>query len=171
MSGSSSPPPDRGSRIGLARAALLTVLATVLYLSCVVCAFGFISLATDTDVIDEPDVGPLIGPVMVGVACTLVLVAVLFELRALRDGRPRWLRGVVTGLAVYVVPPLVAAGVVAFDRVDAAAGLLFLAARLAGPYVPAAAILATALVALLPPVLFSTRRMPRQPFDRTPPGG
>ena len=53
-------------------AAVVAVFATILYLACVVAAFGLISLYTNRDVISEADAGPLIGPVMTAVA-TLAL--------------------------------------------------------------------------------------------------
>ena len=56
-------------------------MAMVLYGALLGCVYGFISLLTGRDVISEPDVGPLIGPVMAAVACVLVFVSVLMSLR------------------------------------------------------------------------------------------
>ncbi len=126
----------------------------MLYLALVICAWGFVSLVTDSDVIQE-DVGPLIGPVIVALSCVLVAVGALFQLR--NGGR---LLPVVIAAAVYLLPSLVAAAVVAFDRVDAATGLLFFAARVTGPFVPVAAILAGTIVWTAPAVLRPRRTRP-----------
>ena len=127
---------------------LFAVLATVLYLALLVCAWGFTSLITDSDVITE-NVGPLLGPVIAGVSCVLVFAAVMAQVR---NGRG-WVVPVVVTAAVYLLPSLIAAVVVALDRVDVAAGLLFFAARETGPFVPVAAIVAGLLVAVAPLVL------------------
>ena len=126
---------------------LFAVLSTVLFLALLVCAWGFTSLITNRDIIDEK-VGPLIGPVIAGVACVLVFAAMMVQLR---NGRG-WLVPLVTAAAVYLLPSLVASTIVALDRVDAAAGLLFFAARVTGPFIPAGAIIAGILVALAPAV-------------------
>jgi hypothetical protein len=147
------PRPDR-RRISLKEAVLTAVLSTVLYLACLICAWGFISLLGNTDVIADP-VGPLVGPVIAGTASVLLLLGVLAELHAGRPGLP-WIGAIVTGLVVYLGAPLAGAIVVAFGRGDPVAGLLFFAARATGPYVPAAAILAFA-VALLVPLVTASR--------------
>lgn len=131
------------------------MLGTVLYLAVVICAWGFVSLVTDSDVISE-DVGPLIGPVIVGLSCVLVATGALFQLR---NGEG-WLLPILVTVAVYLLPPLLAASLVALDRVDVAAGLLFFAARVTGPFVPIAAILAGALVLAAPAALRPRRTRP-----------
>ena len=46
-------------------ATVVAFFATGLYLALVVAAFGLVSLATDSDVVADPDVGPDGGPVLV----------------------------------------------------------------------------------------------------------
>jgi hypothetical protein len=134
---------------------LFSVLATVLYLACLICAWGFISLLTETDVVTEP-VGPLIGPIMAGLASVLVLFCTLFTLRNARAVLS-WTGALIAGVSVYLLPALVAAVIVALGRVDFAAGLLFFAARVTAPYVPIAALIAAAIV-LVAPLVSSGRR-------------
>ncbi|MFF1572836.1 DUF6121 family protein [Leifsonia sp. NPDC058292] len=55
-------------------AAVVAVFAAFLYLAILVGAFGLISLTTNTEVIADPDVGPLVGPIMTGSATVLVLI-------------------------------------------------------------------------------------------------
>ena len=58
-------------------ASILAVFTTVLYLALVVAAFGLISLATNTDVVSQPDAGPLVGPVATGAAVLVVFILLL----------------------------------------------------------------------------------------------
>ena len=63
---------------------VLAVFAGITFFALVVCAFGFISLFTDLEVIDEPDAGPLVGPSMVAFALAAVLLSLLRRAVALR---------------------------------------------------------------------------------------
>jgi hypothetical protein len=55
-------------------ATVIAFFAAGLYLALIVAAFGLISLATDTDVVADPSIGPIVGPVMVGAAAVVLLV-------------------------------------------------------------------------------------------------
>jgi hypothetical protein len=149
---STATPPE--PRLSLQQAVLFAVLTAVLYLALVICAWGFISLLAGVDVVAQP-VGPLVAALIPAVSTAIVLVAVLFRMR---DRQPRlaWLPAALSAASVYLGAPLVAASVLAFDRVDAAAGLLFFAERVTGPFVPAAAVLAGVMVLVAPLV----RRIP-----------
>jgi len=131
------------------------VLATALYLAALICAWGFISLATNSDVIVER-VGPLLGPLIAGTATLIVCAGCLAQLR----NQTGWLVPLVTGAAVYLGAPGCAALVVMVTRADAAAGLLFFAARASSPFVPAAAIIACLVVLLVPLVRGTGRSAP-----------
>jgi hypothetical protein len=48
--------------------------ATALYLALVVCAYGFVSLLTDVEVIADPDAGLLVGPAIVGASVAALLL-------------------------------------------------------------------------------------------------
>jgi hypothetical protein len=63
---------------------VLAVFAGITFFALVVCAFGFISLFTDLEVIDEPDAGPLVGPSMVAFALAAVLISLLRRAATLR---------------------------------------------------------------------------------------
>ena len=147
------PTPDRGPlRYGLGRAVLISVLCTVLYLAVLVGVWGFVSLLTGIDVVPEPGIPILAGPIMAAVACIVLLLSVLFSLRRI-TGRPPVARAVVAGALVYLIVPLAGAAVLTLDAADPVAGLLFAAEMATGAFVPAAAIAAAVLVAAVPPVL------------------
>lgn len=131
-------------------------MAMVLYGALLGCAYGFISLLTGRDVISEPDVGPLIGPVMAAAACVLVFVSVLMSLRP-RSGplRLQWARAVTTSLAVYLLGPTVGAILVTVTHGNVFSALLFFTANATGPFVIASAILAAPVI-LGTPLLAST---------------
>ncbi len=124
---------------------LVAILAAVLYLALLICVWGFLSLATGLDVIAEP-VGPLVGPVMAAVSTVLVFVGTMLRLSNDRGS----LLPLVVVAVVYLASALVASVIVAFDRVDPLAGLLFFAAQVTGPFVPAAAIVAGLVVLVAP---------------------
>ena len=69
--------PDGSGERSVAYSYVLAVFATFTYFALVVCAFGFISLLTDTDVVSQPDAGPLIGPTATAAAILAVLLALL----------------------------------------------------------------------------------------------
>ncbi|WP_166785823.1 DUF6121 family protein [Cryobacterium sp. TMT1-62] len=90
-------------------ATVVAVFAAVLLAALLVAAFGMISLLTDTDVISDPNAGPLVGPFMT--AAAVVLVFTLMLLLGLRT-RPENQRIAVgyslgTGVAALVVFVLV----------------------------------------------------------------
>ena len=58
-----------------------SVFATALYVALVVAGWGFVSLLTETDVVADRDVGPIIVPVSIGVSALAVFVAL---------AAPRW---------------------------------------------------------------------------------
>jgi len=57
----------------------MAAFSVALYVAFIVAAFGILSLLLNRDVINEPDAGPLLGPIMVG---TAVLALVWVVLRA-----------------------------------------------------------------------------------------
>lgn len=84
------PDPERRRRD---RDTVVAAFAAVLYLALVVCAFGFVSLLADVDVVSRGGTGSLVGPAMVGTAVVVVLAALVREAR--RPGgsvgrRPGW---------------------------------------------------------------------------------
>lgn len=85
-------------------AATVAAFATALYVAGVVAAFGLISLYTNRDVIDEPDAGPLLGPLMTAAATAALLGFLLWVgLRVPGDQqRVTPLLGLGIGVAVYL---------------------------------------------------------------------
>ena len=75
-----STPPGEPNRYPI----VLAVFAAITFFALVVCAFGFISLFTNLEVIDEPDAGPLVGPSMVAFALATVLISLLRRAATLR---------------------------------------------------------------------------------------
>jgi hypothetical protein len=140
---------------------LAAIMAAVFYGALLICAYGFISLFSGRDVIRQPDVGPLIGPVMVSVACALVFLSALLSLRP-RGGPLRlpWARAVTTGLAAYLVGPAVGAILVMFSRGDVFSAMLFFADNVTGPFVIVSGIAAIPVL-LVTPLLVGTAKSPQ----------
>jgi hypothetical protein len=67
--------PGRGLRYGR------SVFATALFIALVVAGWGFVSLLTETDVVADRGVGPIVVPVSVGISAIVALVAL---------AAPRW---------------------------------------------------------------------------------
>lgn len=136
-------------------------MAVVLFAALLIATYGAISLFTGLDPISQPDVSPLIGPMMAAVACALVFVSVLMSLRP-RGGPLRlpWARSIITAITVYLVGPAVGAILVAIDRADLFAAVLFFAAAVTGPFIVASALLAIPVV-LFTPLLASSTSRPR----------
>ena len=135
-------------------------MAAVLFGALLGAVYGFISLLTGRDVITEPDVGPLIGPIMAASACAVVFVSVLFSLRP--SGGPfrlPWVRSVITAIAVYLLDPAIGAILVAVDRADSFAALFFFAENVTGPFVVASALIALPVVLLTPLLAAGSNRL------------
>ena len=130
-------------------------MTSVLYGACLICAFGFISLATGIDVIPRSSapglVETMVGPTMAAIAIVIVFLAVLLALTP-QPVTASWLRAIACAAAVYLLPPLAAAAAVAFADASAFVGLLFFVARVGGPFMPAAAALAGLVVFVTPPL-------------------
>ncbi len=124
-------------------------MVTVVYGALVFCADGFISLWTNQDVVADPAVGPLIGPIMLLVACALVFRSVWRFVRV----RRRTSTGVgslafLTAAAVYFLSTMTGAALFAIGQGDIFSGVFFLARYLMSPFVLAAAVLAVLTVGL-----------------------
>lgn len=139
---------------------ILPALMAVVYGSLIIAAWGFTSLLTDTDVISEPDAGPLLGPAM-------ALAAILATWLCL--GRVRHVQGV-WGLAAAAAASawlaMLVVGAVGYSltRGDPTWLLLF-----AGKYALSAYLLVPALLAAIMVVLTRvlTGRSPgAKSFDR-----
>lgn len=72
---------DDAERARRARDTVIAAFAAGLYLALVVCAFGFVSLLADVDVVSAAGVDTLVGPAMVATAVVVVLAALVREAR------------------------------------------------------------------------------------------
>lgn len=70
-----------------------SVFATALFVALVVAGWGFVSLLTETDVVADREVGPIVVPVSVAVSAIAVLLAL---------AAPRWSAMTVRGLGALL---------------------------------------------------------------------
>ncbi|WP_223691853.1 DUF6121 family protein [Leifsonia poae] len=153
-------------------AAIVAVFAAFLYLAILVAAFGLISLATNTEVISDPAVGPLVGPVMCGAAVLTVfgfLLAIGTHVPAERQ-RISTIVALTVGFAAYII--FAAAGGVAGAAGDPAQPFhyfLFAFDQLGSWYSITAGIAGFVITLLYQLVLvgrFRQRGRPRWPWER-----
>jgi len=85
--------------------------AAALLLALVVCAFGFVSLLTDAEVVADPEAGRLVGPAIVAASVGAVLVFLGLRLphehglvvMTLQAVLLAWAAGVVAGTVAYAL--------------------------------------------------------------------
>lgn len=120
------------------RSILIPLLAAGVHVALVVASWGFIGLVLDRDVIDDPALGPLIGPLAVAVSAVVVVFALR---RALTSGRP-WLAALAaTAVALLAMGVVIGVGG-AIGHGDAAWLVLSAGAAFGAPFIPVAAVLA-----------------------------
>ncbi len=117
-------------------------MAVVLTASLIVFVYGFMSLFFGRDVIEEPDAGPLVGPLMALTACAVVLRFVLTE-RPAAPGR----RSVAAALTAAIAVPLAGALAYAAVRGELAASAVFFGRNILSPFVLAADVIVALVVA------------------------
>lgn len=144
-------PEDGGrdpARAARDRATAVACFATVLYLALVVCAFGFVSLLADVDVVSVAGTGALVGSAMLAAAVLAVGVALVRDARRRgpRERRPRaW--PFVVGLAAGAAYVLSGAALVALEERSWFGGVLFASATLTSAF-PYLVVVLAAVVAL-----------------------
>jgi hypothetical protein len=156
---------------------VLSVFATFTYFALVVCAFGFISLLTNTEVVSRPDAGPLIGPVATASAILAVLLALLsaarrYEAAAVRAreesvGDPVRVplgRAVSTGVGAFLAYVLVGSLLYAAASDNLFSGLLFAADAILKLYAVAVGLLAVLIYLLFAFVLSAGGSHPARPL-------
>ncbi|WP_374009671.1 DUF6121 family protein [Leifsonia sp. LS-T14] len=155
-----------------AYATVVAFFATALYLALVVGAFGLISLATDSDVINDPQVGPLVGPTMVIAAAVMLLVFLIVLGTRVPADRQRISPGVAFGVGVACYAVFITAGGIAGaigDPGDPLHYFLFALSQLiAWPAITAglAAFAVTLIYQLVLVGRFRQRGRPRWPWER-----
>ncbi|WP_431245473.1 DUF6121 family protein [Leifsonia xyli] len=93
-----------------AYATVVAFFAAALYAALLVAAFGLIALATDSEPIDDPAAGPLLGPIMVVAATLMLLVFLIVIGTRVPADRQRVSPGVALGVAVACYAVYIAAG-------------------------------------------------------------
>lgn len=145
--------------------------AAVTYVALVVCAFGFISLFADLDVVTDPDAGPLTGPLMIVVATIVVIWAIVRETRR-TPLRVSAGTAVVAGLVAWLAYG-VSGGV--FDAIatrDGSGAVVFAASTLAAPFSITVGVLAAVIVLVAAAVAAASAGhppTPRWPWERHEP--
>jgi len=152
-------------------AAVVAVFATVMYGALVIAAFGFISLYTDRDVIDDPSVGPVVGPVMTGVAVLVVFATLLGIALGVPEERQRISLGVafLVGFAAYFFFGVTGGILVGAGRGDPFGFVAFLGRQLISPFAGAAGVLGFVIAILFMLVLASkvgNKGRPRWPWEK-----
>ncbi|ERK72009.1 DUF6121 family protein [Leifsonia aquatica] len=154
-----------------AYATIVALFAAGLYLALIVAGFGLLSLATNTEVVADPAIGTLVGPIMVGAAVLALLLALIARGTRVPADRQRVSPGnaLLIGLVCYLV--YVVAGAVAGIAGDPSQSLravLFAAGQFGSWYavlVGIAAFVVTLLYQLVLVGRFAQRGRPRWPWE------
>lgn len=136
-------------------------------LALVVCGFGFVSLLGDVEVVGDPAVGVLVGPLAVGASVAAVLVTLALRLR--RPERMA-LTVLVTAVGAWLAFAVVAVVGRLVSSTDAPADSLgfglVLAAGWFGLLIPACAALTASLAVLVARGRTAGMDRPRWPWER-----
>lgn len=122
---------------------LAPLLAAGVQLALVVAGWGVASLLLDRDVIPDPALGPLIGPIAVAVSA---VITALGTRRAITSGRP-WRSAVAAGAVALLAMVVVMAVGSALGHRDPAWLLLGASTAVTSPFIPLAALLVVLSVA------------------------
>ena len=154
-----------------AYAIVVACFAAGLYLAVLVAAFGLISLGTDTEVIPDRSAGPLVGPIMAGVAVAVLLVLLIRTGTRVPGDQQRIapLNALGAGLACYLAYCLTGGVAGALATGDLLHFALFAAGQLASLYAIAVGVAAVVVMLLYQLVLvgrFRQRGRPRWPWEQ-----
>lgn len=145
---------------------VVAAFAAALDLAAVVCAWGFVSLLTDAEVIAAPDAGRLVGPAAVGASVGAVLLTLA---RTLQRPERLWPSVLFPAIWSWVALVLVAAVGYALATGTALAALIFgvgLGIGWFGLLVPALAAVIGSLAALVARGRSGGMERPRWPWER-----
>lgn len=145
---------------------VVAAFAAALDLAAVVCAWGFVSLLTDAEVIAAPDAGRLVGPAAVGASVGAVLLTLA---RTLQRPERQWPSVLFPAIWSWVALVLVAAVGYAVATGTVLAALIFgvgLGIGWFGLLVPALAAVIGSLAALVARGRSSGMERPRWPWER-----
>jgi hypothetical protein len=116
---------------------LAPLLAAGMQIALVVAGWGIASLLLDRDVIPDPALGPLVGPLAVAVSG---VITALGTRRAIASGRP-WRSAVAAGAVALLAMVVVVAVGSALGHRDPAWLLLGASSTVTSPFIPLAALL------------------------------
>jgi hypothetical protein len=129
---------------------LLTIMATVTHLGLVVLTIGFVSFATNRDVIVEQDAGTLLGPAMVVASMAVVFLTLARSFGVAERDRvtPRILQpAVVAAVVAFVGMLVVGSGIYSLERREAVWLVLFAGRYASSAFVVVSAVWAAIVVA------------------------
>ena len=145
---------------------VVAAFAAALDLAAVVCAWGFVSLLTDAEVIAAPDAGRLVGPAAVGASVGAVLLTLA---RTLRHPERQWPSVLFPAIWSWIALVVVAAVGYAMATGTVLAALIFglgLGIGWFGLLIPALAAVVGSLAALVARGRSSGMERPRWPWER-----
>ena len=144
---------------------VVAAFAAALDLAAVVCAYGFVSLLTDVEVIASPEAGRLVGPFAIGASVAAVLLTLAHTLRRPERQSPSV---VFSALWSWVSAVVVAAIGYAFATGTLMAAVLFglgFGIGWFGLLIPALAAVVASLAALVARGRSSGMERPRWPWE------
>ena len=152
-------------------ATVVAVFAAVLLAALLVASFGMISLLADTDVISDPDAGPLVGPLMTVAAVVLTFILMLLLGLRTRPENQRIAVGYSLGTGFAALGVFVLVGAVLYSLGAGLPGdsVTFAASVLLGPFAVTTGILSFLITLFCSLVLASRmpeRGRPKWPWER-----
>ena len=153
-------------------AVVVAVFAAVLYLSLLIAGFGLVSLIADREVIDEPLAGPVLGPVMAGVAVVLVFALMVKRGITTRPENQRIALGYSIGSGFAAAASYIVVGAVGL-ALQGGAALAFGGSLLISPFSVITGMFAAAVVLSYSLILASQQGKhgrPLWPWERGPEG-
>lgn len=159
-------PGDR-DRAARGRATVIAVFAVVLHLAVVVCAFGFVSLLADVDVVSRAGTGALVGTAMLAATVVATGIALVRDARSTAGATRRRSWPLVVGVVSLLAYVLSGAVLVLVEEGSVFAGASFASSTLASAFPYIAGVLA-AVVAVAYAAVADARPgdVPRWPWER-----
>ncbi|KFF59018.1 hypothetical protein JF66_14255 [Cryobacterium sp. MLB-32] len=149
----------------------LAMFAAGLYVALIVAGLGIVSLVTDRDVIVDPQAGPLLGPMMVGVSAVYVTFRMVWSGIRTRPEHQRVMLGysLLTGIAAAVLFVAAGALIYLFGNGDLAAATSFALGLVLGPFTALTGVFAFAVTLMYSWLLAAhvgSRGRPLWPWER-----
>lgn len=162
---------DRGDgdreRARRGRATVIAVFAVVLYLALVVCAFGFVSLLADVDVVSRAGTGALVGTAMLAAAVLAMGIALVRDARSGSATTRRRSWPLVVGVVALLAYVLSGSALVLLEEGSVFAGVLFASSTLTSVFPFIAGVLAAVVAVGYAAVADAEPgAVPRWPWER-----